>query len=131
MVLLCQIKPLVILCIVVNTRDVSRNAQYEDVNGTIFAARKRSWAKLCFLHVSVILSTGGGGRGVCREVSVKWGSLLMRVSVKVGSLSDTPRDKDPPLDRTPPRTKIPRRNTPYGGRAGGTHPTGMLPCLGN
>ena len=102
MVLLCQIKPLVILCIVVNTRDVSRNAQYEDVNGTIFAARKQSLGQVMFFTRVCHSVHGGWGEGGLSGGLCEVGSLLMRVSVKVGSLSDTPRDKYPPLDRTPP-----------------------------
>ena len=37
-------------------------------NDQIFTARKRSFAKVMFLHVSVILSTVAGGRGVPGQV---------------------------------------------------------------
>ena len=74
------------------------------------------FAKVMFLHLSVILLTGGGGGGVCP--SACWDA--------------------PPQDQrqTPPhRGQRQAHTTPgavhagrYGQQAGGTHPTGMHSC---
>ena len=74
---------------------------------------QRSWGKVMFLHVSVILLTRGG---VC--LSACW-------------------DSRPPWEQTPPpRSRPPWEQTPpppvhagrYGQQAGGMHPTGMQSC---
>ena len=77
-------------------------------------------AKVIFLHLSVILFTGGFCLSAC------W---------------DTPPGADPP-DQAPPRPHPPGADTPpsrpprkltraYGLRAAGTHPTGMHSCSRN
>ena len=57
----------------------------------IFIVRKRSCGKVMFLHLSVILSTGGGGLPLDRD-----------------SPRQRPSDRDPPGQRTPPPTEISR-----------------------
>ena len=80
-----------------------------------FTVRKRSCGKVMFLHLSVILSTGGG---VCP--SACW---------------DTPHGQTPPWADTPwantPRADTPWANTPQqmATAADGMHPTGMYSCL--
>ena len=68
---------------------------------------QRSWGKVVFLHVSVILFTG---RGVC--LSACWDTIL------------------PPGPGTPPGADPPEavHAGRYGQQAGGTHPTGMHTC---
>ena len=85
--------------------------------GDVFTAANEVWGKVIFLHLFVILFTGGGGSA----------------SVHAGR---SPRRRHPPPRRRPPRGGTPPRRYPPGtelaGRysqcAGGTHPTGMQ-CL--
>ena len=72
----------------------------------LVTARKWSCGMVMFLHLSVILSGGG--------LSLSSGSLSRGISVQGGSLSGGVSV-----------TEIPQ----YGGRAGGTHPTGMYSCF--
>ena len=73
-------------------------------------ARKRSCGKVMFLHLSVILFTGGSlSRGVSVWGSLSRGSLSEGVSVQGLCLGGS-MSRETPL---------------YGGRAGGMHPTGM------
>ena len=65
---------------------------------------QRSWGKVMFLHVSVILFTGG----VC--LSACWDT--------------TPPEQTPPGQAPPGAVHAER----YGQHAGGTHPTGMHSC---
>ena len=76
---------------------------------------QRSWGKVIFSQVSVILSTGGGGRGMwhpsmpcSRGVSDPGGVAWSGGSAPGGYLVETPRTAT---------------------AAGGTHPTGMYSCL--
>ena len=62
---------------------------------------QRSWGKVMFLHVSVILFTGEGSR-------------------------HPPQDQAPPPAQTPLPCAVHARR--YGQRAGGMHPTGMHSC---
>ena len=79
-------------------------------------------AEVMFLHVSVILFTGG--RGVCP--SACWDTT-------------PPRDQAPPSHQTPPGDQVPPRDQAfplpgtehtrrYDQRAGGRYPTGMHSC---
>ena len=90
----------------------------------IVTGRNEVVAKVIFLHLSVILFTGG----VC--LSACWDAH------PPGTRHHPPtpgtRHHHPPWDQTPP----PRDQTPpgkltpaYGLRAAGTHPTGMHSCL--
>ena len=83
-------------------------------------ARKRSCGKVMFLHVSVILFTGGclvpGGLLLGGACSGEWGCLVP------GGGVPGPRGVPAPggvLGGTPPQTAF---------AAGGTHPTGMHSC---
>ena len=75
-------------------------------------------AKVMFLHVSVILSTGG----VCPIAY--WDTPPWTRGRHPSPKSKYPRDQRqaPPPEQTPPRTVHDGR---YGQQAGGTHPTGM------
>ena len=88
----------------------------------IITGRNEVVAKVMFLHVCVILFTGGvSGQGD---------------PPRQGEPPPPPPDQaDTPPDQadTPPRTRQtppPRKQTPeYGLRAAGTHPTGMHSCF--
>ena len=83
-------------------------------SGLDFTARKRSYGKVMFLHLSVILVTGGGlCRRLGRGVSVQEGLCRKGWGLSRGSLF---------------RGVCPGR-PPYSGRADVTHPTGMHSCL--
>ena len=69
----------------------------------IFTGRNEVLAKVIFLHLSVILSTGGGGLPQCM-------------------LGCPP----PPAGRAPPGRQTPPG---YGHWSAGTHPTGMHSCI--
>ena len=90
---------------------------------TIITGRNEVVAKVIFLHLFVILFTGG----IC--LSACW---------------DPPQEQTPPREQIPPRSRPPRADTTppeqadprpgkqtpaYGLRAAGTHPTGMHSCL--
>ena len=74
----------------------------------IFYRPQTKFAKVAFLHVSVILSTGE--------------SASVHAAIPLGA--DTPPVAEPP----PPRSSASGR---YDQQAGGTHPTGMHSCLIN
>ena len=74
-----------------------------------------------FLHMSVILFTGGVCLSACWDIP--------------------PEQTPPPREQTPPGADTPQEQTPqeqpppgavhagrYGQQAGGTHPTGMYTC---
>ena len=75
------------------------------------------WGKVIFLHLSVILFTGGGGG----------------VPGQVASLSrNIPLGRYTPPGQVYPSGQIPHRAVHagrYGQKAGSTHPTGMHSCL--
>ena len=75
----------------------------------IFTGRNKVVAKVIFLHLFVILFTGG---------------VLPQCM-----LGYHPREQTPPGDQTPrdqtPRTRPPDQTPAYGLRTAGTHPTGM------
>ena len=83
-------------------------------------------AKVLFLHLFVILFTGGGGSA----------SVHAGIPPPPGSRHPQPPRPDPPgadthtpQSRHPPGADHPRKQTPaYGLRAAGTHPTGMHSC---
>ena len=92
---------------------------------TIFTGRNEVVAKVIFLHVCVILSTGGGSASVHAGIPPPWS----RPNPQSRHLPEqTPRrEQTPPWSRPPPPP--PRKQTPaYGQRAAGTHPTGMHSC---
>ena len=90
---------------------------------TYFYRPQRSWAKVMFLQVCVILFTRGGCLPQC---------MLGYHPHPQGA--DTPWSRHPPGADTPPEQKLPREQPPlpreadYGKRAAGTHPTGMHSC---
>ena len=83
------------------------DSSYHD-KSTAFYRWQRSWGKVMFLHVCVILLTGG----VC--LSTCWDTPLARQT-------PTP-SQGYPLARQPPSAVHSGR---YGQQAGGMHPTGM------
>ena len=113
-----------------------------------FYRPQRSWAKVMFLQVSVILSTGGGG--FC--LSACWDAGPPRTRDTLPDQADPPEPGSPPGPGRPPRTRQtppgprrppldhadppgpgrpppPPKQTPaYGQWAAGTHPTGMHSC---
>ena len=118
----------------------------------IFTSRNEVVAKVMFLHVSVILSTGGGGWGSPGRENPPWtGKTPLGREKPPRPGRPTPHQADPPDQAdTPPPTRqnppwqggTPRtrqtppagRNPPgkqtpeYGLRAASTHPTGMHSC---
>ena len=79
------------------------------------------FAKVMFLHLSVILFTGG----VC--LSACWDSRPPPGAGIPPGTDTTPGSRQPPLGAdTPPSTVHAGR---YGQQSGGTHPTGMDTCL--
>ena len=107
----------------------------------IFTGRNEVVAKVMFLHVSVILFTGGvsrqgeppgqgdppAGRNPPGPGRPPWTG---RTPPQQGG---TPRTRHTPLDQgehPPDQADPPGKQTPeYGLRAAGTHPTGMHSCL--
>ena len=87
------------------------------------------WGKVIFLHLSVILFTGGGGS--------TWAGTPQQVPPLAGTpaRAGTPWQVHPPGRYTPRQVHPPGRYTPqqsmlgYGQQADGTHPTGMHSCL--
>ena len=83
-------------------------------------------AKVMFLHVCVILFTGGGSPG--RESPPGQGDPPGQGEPpRQGDPSDRenpPGRENPPWDQTPPGKQTPA----YGLRAAGMHPTGMHSC---
>ena len=86
-------------------------------------------AKVIFLHLFVILFTGGvsaaGGCGIpaCTEADTPWSRHPPEQT--------PPRADTPPGADTPPRADTPpgKQSPAYGQRAAGSHPTGMHSCL--
>ena len=77
-----------------------------------------------FLHVSVILSTGGGSASVHAEIPP--------AGAATPPGADIPPRSRQPLEQTPPRADSPlRADTPTKTAtvAEGTHPTGMHSCV--
>ena len=94
--------------------------------------RPQIWGKVIFLHLSVILFTGGRG-GTPRQVHplgryppgqvhTPWAGTPPR---QVHPRAGTPQAGTPPWVGTPPWAVHAGR---YGQQAGGTHPTGMHFC---
>ena len=84
-----------------------------------FYRPQRSWGKVMFLQVSVILLTGGAG-----------GYLTPPQSTPPSPLEQTPpRSRHPPEQTASPGADPPEHAVRYGQRAGGTHPTGMQSCF--
>ena len=89
----------------------------------IFTGRNEVVAKVMFLHVCVILFTGG--------VSGQGEPPRSRHPPPGADTTTTPRaDTFPGADTTPPQSRHPpRKHSPaYGQRAAGKHPTGMHSC---
>ena len=98
------------------------------ISNLIITARKRSCGKVMFLHLSVILFTGGGREGCLRNPP----------GCRPPRAGQTSQDAEPPGLGRPPRMQIPLMQTLHGlGRppdtcsqqAGGTHPTGIHTCF--
>ena len=101
----------------------------------IFTGRNEVVAKVIFLHLSVILFTGGG---VC--LSACWDTIPPGADPP--GADTPPQSRHPPLEQTPPGQTPPGADTPqsrhpppekqtpaYGQWAASTHPTGMHPCV--
>ena len=73
------------------------------------------WGKVMFLHLSVILFTGGGV-----YPSMQWGRHPLG--------RHPPRQTPPQADTLAPGQTPPSNTTGYGQQVGGTHPTGMHTC---
>ena len=87
---------------VLNPQDI------DSIHIVFFTGRNEVVAKVIFLHLSVILFTGGGGLPQCM----------------LGC--QPPQSRHLSQEQTPP----PGKQTPaYGLRAAGTHPTGMHSCF--
>ena len=113
--------------------------------------RKEVVAKVLFLHLSVILFTGGVCLSACwdtpREQTPPGADTPQSRQPPQSRHppgADTPRSRHPPGADTPPRSRHPPEQTPpgsrhpppprkqtpaYGLQAAGTHPTGMHYCL--
>ena len=92
---------------------------------TYFYRPQRSWAKVMFLQVCVILFTGGGCLPQCMlgyHPPPPWEQ--MPPGSRHPPRADTPREQTHLLEQTPPG----KQTTAYGKRAAGTHPTGMHSC---
>ena len=92
----------------------------------LITGRNEVVAKVIFLHLSVILFTGGRG------------SASVHAGIPPPREQTTPPDQTPLGADTPPRADTPPEQTPrppgkqtptYGLRAAGTHRTGMHSCL--
>ena len=108
---------------------------------TNFYCPQRSWGKVMFLDVSVILFTGGGipacitgGIPACLAVGIQRGGIPACLA---GFQAHTQREVEGDLargvSRPTPRGSIPACTEadppPTATAAGGTHPTGMHSCL--
>ena len=122
----------------------------EFVKKSIVTGHNEVVAKVMFLHVCVILFTGGVSRQ--GEPSVQGELPLGRENPPSGAgrtpksrhppgqgeppragrtprQGESPRSRHPPRADTPPEADPPVKHTPaYGQRAAGTHPTGMHSC---
>ena len=87
---------------------------------------QRSWGKVKFLQVPVILFTGG-------SASVHAGIPPPRTRQPPPPDQASPLGPGTPPDQAPPRTRPPGTEHAgrYSQRAGGTHPTGMQSCSVN
>ena len=101
-------------------------------NVTLITGRNEVVAKVMFLHVSVILFTGGVSRQGEPPPQTRQGDLPDQADPLEQTLPD---QADPPGTRhTPPEQagRPPGKQTSaYGQRAAGMHPTGMHSCFGN
>ena len=94
----------------------------------IITGRNEVVAKVIFLHLFVILFTGGG---VLPQCMLGYQPPRTRRPLPLGA--DPPPDQAPP---TPPQTRHPpgadtpprKQTLAYGLRAAGSHPTGMHSC---
>ena len=91
---------------------------------------QRSWGKVMFLHVSVILFTGGGSAPLHAGIHTPWDQRQAPPQSwhPPGPEAGTPPRVDTPQDQrqAPPSTVHAGR---YGQQVRGTHPTGMQSCL--
>ena len=97
-------------------------------NKNVITGRNEVVAKVIFLHLSVILFTGGW---FC--LSACWDTTPPEQTPlgpdPPGSRHTTPPGADTPPRPDPPEQTPPGKQTPaYGLRAAGTHPTGMHSC---
>ena len=114
-----------------------------EINIIFLPSANEVWGKVIFLHLSVILFTGGRGEylaGTPRAGTPRAGSPLAG-TLLAGTPPPSPRADlytAPRVGTTPGRyTPLPGRYTPprlqcmleYGQQAGGTHPTGMHSCV--
>ena len=96
--------------------EVSSDRNHNIDEWWVYYRPQRSCGKVMFLHVSVILSTGGGYLPL----------------VLGGCLSLVPGETHPLPGQTPPWADTPpdvQCMLGYGQQAGGTHPTGMHSCI--
>ena len=95
-----------------------------------FYRPQRSWGKVMFLHVSVILLTGGVSASVHAGIHHPPWKQTPTPGADTSPGADTPGADTPgadtPLEETPPGAVHAGR---HGQQAGGTHPTGMHTCL--
>ena len=95
---------------------------------SIVTVRKRSCGKVMFLHLSVILSTGGVCPSACWDTHPSWADTPPRQTPP----GQTPPWADTPLGRHPPRADTPSADTPLSRRVllrTVSHPTGMHSCF--
>ena len=85
---------------------------------SFITAANEVWGKVIFLHLFVILFTGGGSTWAGTPPGTRYTPL---------GLGTPPRPGNPPGPGTPPRPGTPPGR--YGQQAGGTHPTGMHSCF--
>ena len=87
------------------------------------------FAKVMFLHMSVILSTRGGvcsvHAGILPRAHTCWEQTTPLPGADKPPGADTPESRHP-QEQTPPRAVHTGR---CGQQAGGMHPTGMHTCL--
>ena len=94
-----------------------------------FTGRNEVVAKVIFLHLFVILFTGGGvSLGACWETTPPGADTPPRADTPLG-VDTPPEQTHPPEQTSPPEQTCPPEQTPaYGQWAVGKHPTGMHSC---
>ena len=112
------------------------HAHLDSYSHGIINRPQRSWGKVMFLQVSVILLTGGVCLSACSGIPhpTPWSRHPSLEQTPPGS-RQPPGSRHPPWEQTPwsrtPPPPPPERAGRYSQRAGGTHPTGMQSCYGN
>ena len=114
-----------------NTSDQAIGSEHLDLYWDLYRPQ-RNWGKVMFLHLSVILFTGGGlPHCMLGYTPPPQNQRQAPPRPEAGTAPPRPQEGTPEEQTPPPRDQAPP-SAVHAGRyrqqAGGTHPTGMQSC---